>query len=85
MRSSRRLKRVPGTRNVYTIGGPDETVHVTLDAQKLASHGLTVGELAGALQAANVAQHAGSLVTTARRAAGAGGAVPRVARRRRAK
>jgi multidrug efflux pump subunit AcrB len=58
------LKRVPGTRNVYTIGGPDETVHVTLDAQKLASHGLTVGELAGALQAANVAQHAGSLVTT---------------------
>ncbi|MGB2817028.1 MAG: efflux RND transporter permease subunit, partial [Burkholderiaceae bacterium] len=27
------LKRVPGTRNVYTIGGPDETVHVTLDPQ----------------------------------------------------
>ena len=57
------IKRVAGTRNVYTIGGPDETVHVTLDAQKLASHGLTVSELAGALQAANVAQHAGSLVT----------------------
>ena len=57
------IKRVAGTRNVYTIGGPDETVHVALDAQKLASHGLTVSELAGALQAANVAQHAGSLVT----------------------
>src|SRR5512137_629693 len=57
------IKRVAGTRNVYTIGGPDETVHVTLDAQRLASHGLTVSELAGALQAANVAQHAGSLVT----------------------
>ncbi len=57
------IKRVPGTRNVYTIGGPDETVHVTLDAQKLASHGLTVSELAMALQAANVAQHAGTLVT----------------------
>jgi multidrug efflux pump subunit AcrB len=57
------LKRVAGTRNVYTIGGPDQTVQVTLDSQKLAGHGLTVAELAQALQAANVAQHAGSLVT----------------------
>ena len=57
------LKRVPGTRNVYTIGGPDDTVHVTLDPQRLAGHGLTVAELAGALQAANVVQHAGTLVT----------------------
>ena len=52
------LKRVPGTRNVYTIGGPDETVHVTLDAQRLGGHGLTVAELAGALQATNVVRHA---------------------------
>jgi multidrug efflux pump subunit AcrB len=58
------LKRVPGTRNVYTIGGPDETVQVTLDARRLASYGLTVAELAGALQAANVVQHAGALVTS---------------------
>jgi multidrug efflux pump subunit AcrB len=56
------LKRVPGTRNVYTIGGPDETVHVTLDPQRLAGHGLTVAELAQALRAANVVQHAGTLV-----------------------
>jgi multidrug efflux pump subunit AcrB len=56
------LQRVPGTRNVYTIGGPDETVHVTLDPQRLAGYGLTVTELAGSLQAANVVQHAGSLV-----------------------
>jgi multidrug efflux pump subunit AcrB len=56
------VKRVPGTRNVYTIGGPDETVHVTLDPQRLAGYGLTVSELAGALQAANVVQHAGTLV-----------------------
>ncbi len=56
------VKRVPGTRNVYTIGGPDETVHVTLDPQKLAGHGLTVAELVGSLQAANVVQHAGLLV-----------------------
>src|SRR5512137_2017051 len=57
------LKRVPGTRNVYTIGGPDQTVQVSLDAQRLAGHGITVPDLVGALQAANVVQHAGSLVT----------------------
>ena len=57
------LKRVPGTRNVYTIGGPDEIVAVTLDAQRLAGHGLTVPDLVAALQAANVVQHAGSLVS----------------------
>ena len=59
------LKRVPGTRNVYTIGGPDETVQVSLDAQRLAGHGLTIPDLVGSLQAANVVQHAGSLVTNA--------------------
>ncbi len=58
------LKRVPGTRNVYSIGGPDETVHVTLDPQRLAGYGLTLTELAGALQAANVAEQAGSLVVS---------------------
>ena len=57
------IKRVPGTRNVYTIGGPDETVHVALDPQRLAGYGLTVGELIGSLQAANVVQHAGSTVS----------------------
>jgi len=57
------IKRVPGTRNVYTIGGPDETVHVTLDAQRLAGYGLTVNELTRSLQAANVVQHAGALVS----------------------
>jgi multidrug efflux pump subunit AcrB len=56
------LQRVPGTRDVQTIGGPDETVHVTLDPSRLASVGLGVEELTGALQAANVVQHAGHLV-----------------------
>jgi multidrug efflux pump subunit AcrB len=60
------IKRVPGTRNVYTIGGPDETVHVTLDPQRLAGYGLTVTELAGSLAAANVVRHAGSLVVNGR-------------------
>jgi len=56
------IQRVPGTRNVHTIGGPDETVHVALDPQRLAGYGLTVDELVGSLQAANVAQHAGATV-----------------------
>jgi multidrug efflux pump subunit AcrB len=60
------IKRIPGTRNVNTIGGPDETVHVTLDPQRLAGYGLTVNELVASLQAANVAQQAGSLVTGGR-------------------
>jgi len=60
------IKRVPGTRNVYTIGGPDETVHVTLDPQRLAGYGLTVNELIGSLQAANVVQQAGTTVADGR-------------------
>jgi multidrug efflux pump subunit AcrB len=56
------IQRVPGTRNVNTIGGPDQTVHVTLDPQRLAGFGLTVNELIGSLRAANVVHHAGSVV-----------------------
>jgi len=55
------IKRVPGTRNVYTIGSPQSIVRVQLDAQKLAGFGLTVEDLSRALLAANVVQHAGSL------------------------
>lgn len=56
------IQRVPGTRNVYTVGSSQSTVRVDLDAQKLAGFGLTVGDLMQALHAANVVQHAGSLV-----------------------
>lgn len=56
------LKRIPGTREVSTIGAPERAVMVTLDPARLASHGLTVGDLAGALQAANLARQAGERV-----------------------
>jgi multidrug efflux pump subunit AcrB len=56
------MQRVPGTRNVYTVGSPQGTVRVDLDAQKLAGFGLTVGDLMSALRAANVVRHAGSVV-----------------------
>ncbi len=56
------IKRTPGTRDVYTIGAPDRVVAVTLDTTRLAAFGLTVGEIAQSLQAANVVRHVGERV-----------------------
>jgi len=56
------LKRIPGTRDVFTIGAPERALMVELDATRLASHGLAVEDLAGALQAANLARQAGERV-----------------------
>ncbi len=56
------LKRVPGTRDIYTIGGPDAVVRVQLDAQKLAGYGIAIDDLRNALSAGNVARDAGSVV-----------------------
>jgi multidrug efflux pump subunit AcrB len=56
------LKRVHGARNVYTVGSADDTVHVELDPQRLAGHGLAADELLARLQAANVVLQAGGLV-----------------------
>ncbi len=56
------LKRVPGTRDVYTIGAPTRAVVVELDAAKLAAYGMTPGDLSNALKAANTVTHAGDRV-----------------------
>ena len=64
------LKRIPGTRDIYTIGAPDQSVLVTLDAAKLAAYGMGVNDLAQALQAANLVHQAGERVDAAQ------GAVP---------
>jgi multidrug efflux pump subunit AcrB len=68
------FKRVPGTRDVYTIGAPDRTVLVTLDAARLSAYGMAPGDLLQALRAANVVHQAGERV-------GAEGAVPTTAGR----
>ena len=60
------LKRVPGTRDVYTIGAPERAVVVELDAQRLASYGIDMNDLAGALQASNVVMQAGERVEDGR-------------------
>ncbi|MEJ2176598.1 MAG: efflux RND transporter permease subunit [Gammaproteobacteria bacterium] len=57
------LKRVTGTRDVYTIGGAKDLVHVELDPQRVAGFGLTLDDLRFALTASNTVQHAGALIT----------------------
>ncbi|WP_222563889.1 efflux RND transporter permease subunit [Novilysobacter antarcticus] len=56
------LKRVPGTRDVYTLGAPDRVVAVTLDPASLSAYGLTVNDLMQSLQAANAVRHVGERV-----------------------
>jgi multidrug efflux pump subunit AcrB len=63
------LKRVRGTRDVYTLGAPTRAVLVELDATRLAAYGMAVEDLAGALSAANVVTQAGQRI-------GGEGAVP---------
>lgn len=56
------LKRVPGTREVRTVGGPGRAVRVEIDPSRLAGAGVTVGELRQALQAANLGSPVGELL-----------------------
>jgi len=56
------LKRVPGTRDIYTLGGPNRVVRVALDPERMAGHGVTVEDLRRALASANVAADAGAVV-----------------------
>lgn len=56
------LKRVSGTRDIYTIGGPDHVVQVRLDPQRVAGFGLSLEDLRHALRAGNVSRDAGALV-----------------------
>ena len=57
------LKRVPGTRDIYTVGGPQPVVRVLLDPQRLAGYGISLADLRTALQAANQSTDAGALVS----------------------
>ncbi len=56
------LQRVPGTRDIYTLGAPDRVVHVQLDPVKLAGHSIAMTDLRAALTAGNAAVDAGSIV-----------------------
>jgi multidrug efflux pump subunit AcrB len=66
------LKRVGGTREVQTIGGPGRAVHVWLDPTRLRARGIDVLSLKQTLAAANFGMPAGSVLDT--RASKNGGA-----------
>ena len=57
------LKRVRGTRDVYTIGSPQRAVVVQLEPAKLAAYGLAIDDLVSSLKAANVVTQAGERVS----------------------
>jgi multidrug efflux pump subunit AcrB len=56
------LKRVPGTREVQTIGGPGQAVQVVLDPSRLRERGVDVLRLKQTISAANLAMPAGAVV-----------------------
>lgn len=47
------LKRVKGTRDIYTLGGPDTTVQVALDPARLSGFNISLDDLRNALQSGN--------------------------------
>ncbi|MBS0319128.1 MAG: efflux RND transporter permease subunit [Proteobacteria bacterium] len=57
------LVRVPGTREVTTIGGPGRAILVELDPGRIAAHGVTLADVRQALQAANLGAPLGDLVS----------------------
>ena len=51
------LKRITGTRDIYTIGSPTRVMHVVLDPQALSGYNIDISDLTAALQAANTARN----------------------------
>jgi len=56
------IKRVPGTQDVQTVGGPDRAVLVQIDPERMAGSGVTVADLRMALQSANMGLPVGELL-----------------------
>ena len=55
------LKRIKGTRDVSTLGGPDHVIRVQLNADKLNAYGLTAQDIAATLKVSNALQSSGKL------------------------
>jgi multidrug efflux pump subunit AcrB len=56
------LKRVHGTREVVTLGGPGRAINIVLDPARLRANGVTLVDLRGALLGANLGMPAGRTV-----------------------
>jgi len=57
------IKRVPGTREVTTLGGPDHVLRVTIEPERMNAHGIVLADIERALAATNVSLPAGSLTS----------------------
>ena len=67
------LKRVPGTREVSTIGATARVLQVTLDPARLRERGLDIARLAQALSAANAAAPSGRVIDVTGQTSGQAG------------
>jgi len=56
------LKRIKGTRDIFTVGGPDQVVHVLLDPAALSAYNIAIDDLRKALQLSNATRPSGFLV-----------------------
>ncbi len=56
------LKRVPNTRDIRTIGGPERVVHVLLEPPKLAGYGIALDDLRNAIASANRSSDSSAVV-----------------------
>ena len=56
------LKRVPGTRDIYSLGGTSRTVRILIDPVKLAGFNIDLDQIRHGIVAANQSRDAGSLV-----------------------
>ena len=56
------IKRVKGTQDVQTLGGPDRAVLVQIEPERMAGFGITVSDLRMALQSANSGLPVGELI-----------------------
>ncbi len=57
------LKRIPGTREVYTVGGPGNVVRVKMDPERMAAFRISAKDIRDALQVSNASQPSGSLTS----------------------
>ncbi len=60
------LKRVFGTREVRTIGGPGRAIMIEIDPARMSGSGITVADLRAALQSANAGMPVGDLLSANR-------------------
>ncbi|MBT9568400.1 MAG: efflux RND transporter permease subunit [Thiobacillus sp.] len=57
------LKRIAGTREVTTVGGPGSAVRVMMDPDRMAAFGVSAKDIRDALQVSNAAQPSGTLLS----------------------